>query len=153
MLALALPSTTVTAVEAHQKKCRFIDGAARNLKLGNVQVRCVRAEEYARGAGREAHDAVTSRALASLSVVAEYSFPLLEKGGTMVAMKGAISDQERIQAEKAIAILGGDGVEAMRLEPFLGAENRWVYVSRKVTATPASFPRRAGVAARRPLGG
>ena len=152
VLALALPSATVTAVESHQKKCRFIEQAAATLQLDNVEVRCSRAEEYGREAGWEAHDAVTSRALASLPVVAEYSFPLLETGGAMIAMKGGISDQERIRADKALAILGGDGLESIRLEPFVGAENRWVYLSQKVAGTPASFPRRAGLAVRRPLG-
>jgi 16S rRNA (guanine527-N7)-methyltransferase len=153
VLALALPSTRVTSVESQQKKCRFIEQASIKMGLRNVEVRCVRAEDYGRGAGRGAHDVAVTRALASLPVVAEYSFPLLEPGGTMIAMKGAISNQERIQAENALAILGGGGLESVRLEPFAGAENRWVYLARKERATPDSFPRRAGVATRRPLGG
>lgn len=153
VLALALSSSaTVTAVESQRKKCDFIEQAAKAMSLGNVEVRCARAEDYGRGEGRQAHDVVVSRALATLPVVAEYSFPLLQPNGTMVAMKGAISDEERIQAEKALDILGGSGLEAIRLEPFAGAANRWVYLSRKVRVTPASFPRRAGVAVKRPLG-
>jgi 16S rRNA (guanine527-N7)-methyltransferase len=85
-------------------------------------------------------------------VVAEYSLPLLELGGTMIAMKGAISDEERIQAESALAILGGGELLSKRLEAFAGAENRWVYLTEKVRATPPSYPRRPGVAVRRPLG-
>jgi 16S rRNA (guanine527-N7)-methyltransferase len=153
VLALALfPSVRVTAVESQQKKCRFIEEATRRMGLTNVETRCERAEDYARGDGRIAHDVVVSRALAALPVVAEYSFPLLEHGGSMVAMKGAISDEERIQAEKAVDILGGAGLESIKLEPFAGAENRWVFMSRKIKPTPASFPRRTGTAVRRPLG-
>jgi hypothetical protein len=70
----------------------------------------------------------------------------------MIAMKGAISYEERIQAEKALAILGGGGLESVKMEPFAGAENRWVYLARKERATPGSFPRRTGTAVRRPLG-
>ncbi len=153
VLAIALPSARVTAVESQQKKCRFIEQAANVMGLRNVDVRCERAEDYGRKAGRGAHDVVVSRALAALAVVAEYSFPLLERGGAMVAMKGAISDQERIQAEKALAILGGGGLESVKLEPFAGAENRWVYLAQKEGVTPPTFPRQAGTAARRPLGG
>lgn len=153
VLGLALPSARVTAVESHKKKCGFIEQAARAMGLNNVDVQCVRVEDYGRTAGRAAHDAAVSRALAPLPVVAEYSLPLLEEGGAMIAMKGAVSDQERIQAEKALAILGGGDLEAIRLEPFPGAENRWVYLARKLRATPASFPRRVGIATRRPLGG
>jgi 16S rRNA (guanine527-N7)-methyltransferase len=152
VLGLALPWARVTAIESQAKKCRFIAQAASTMRLHNVEVRCARAEDYGRGAGRQAQDAVVSRALAALPLVAEYSFPLLEPGGTMVAMKGRISDEERIQARNAIAILGGGELESVKLEPFAGAENRWVYLARKVGATPASFPRRAGTAARRPLG-
>jgi 16S rRNA (guanine527-N7)-methyltransferase len=153
VLALALPQSAVTAVESQKKKCLFIEHAADTLELSNVDVRCERAEDYGRRAGREAHDVVVSRALAALPVVAEYSLPLLRRGGEMVAMKGSVSDQERIQAEKALAILGGGPLESFKVEPFAGAENRWIYLAPKEGPTPASFPRRAGTAARRPLGG
>jgi 16S rRNA (guanine527-N7)-methyltransferase len=152
VIALALPSTTITAVESQRKKCGFIEGAARAMSLDNVEIRCQRVEEYGRTARRETHDLAVSRALARLAVVAEYSFPLLELGGTMIAMKGLISDEERIQAEQALGILGGSGLQPMRLEPFAGAENRWLYLAQKQRATPASYPRRPGVAVRRPLG-
>ena len=102
--------------------------------------------------GREAHDVVVSRALASLPVVAEYSLPLLSPGGTMVAMKGEISNQERIQAQEALDILGGDALGAMALDPFPGAMNRWVYTARKQRATPPGYPRKAGIPSKRPLG-
>ena len=75
VLALILPSARVTAVESQQKKCRFIEQASTEIGLLNVDIRCTRAEDYGRGTGREAHDAVVTRALASLPVVAEYSFP------------------------------------------------------------------------------
>jgi 16S rRNA (guanine527-N7)-methyltransferase len=157
VLALVLPSARVTAVESQQKKCRFIEQASSEMGLHNVEIYCARAEDYGRGgglgAGHGAHDVAVTRALAALPVVAEYSFPLLEHGGTMIAMKGAISNQERIQAERALAILGGGGLESVKLEPFAGAENRWVYLARKERATPDMFPRRAGIAVRRPLGG
>jgi 16S rRNA (guanine527-N7)-methyltransferase len=152
VLALALPAVKVVAVESQQKKCGFIKGAAAAMGLTNVEVRCARAEEYGRAQGRAVHDVVVSRALAALPVVAEYSLPLLVQGGVMVAMKGAISNEERIHAQKAIDILGGDRLESSKLEPFEGAENRWVHISRKIRPTPASFPRRPGIATRHPLG-
>ena len=49
----------------------------------------------------------------------------------MVAMKGSISDQERIQAASALGILGADRLEAVRLHPFQGARERWVYLAKK----------------------
>jgi 16S rRNA (guanine527-N7)-methyltransferase len=152
VLAIVL-SAEIVAVESQQKKCGFIERAAEALSLKNVTVHCARAEEYGRSEGRQAHDVAVSRALAALPVVAEYSIPLLAIGGCMVAMKGAISDQERIQAERALGILGGGSLDSVRLQPFPEAQNRWVYLARKIRPTPPGFPRRTGMPAKRPLGG
>jgi 16S rRNA (guanine527-N7)-methyltransferase len=152
VLALALPGAKIVAVESQRKKCAHIGRAAEALSLRNIEVYCARAEDYGRAVGREAHDVVVSRAVAALPVVAEYSLPLLVVGGTMVAMKGAISDQERTQGEKALGILGSDLLEAVRLQPFSGAHNRWVYLARKIRVTPGEYPRRPGIPAKRPLG-
>ena len=93
-----------------------------------------------------------SRALAALPVVAEYSVPLLRHGGTMVAMKGLISDQEWSQGVAALGILGAEKLRAVRLRPFPEATNRWAYVAQKTGVTPPGYPRRTGIPAKRPLG-
>lgn len=152
VLALALPRAEVTAIESQRKKCAHIERTAEALGLGNVIVRCARAEDHARTGGREAYDVVVSRALAALPVVAEYSLPLLRVGGNMVAMKAHISDHERTQASHALGILGADELEVVRLDPFPGSRDRLVYVARKVRPTPEAYPRRAGMPAKRPLG-
>lgn len=152
MLALALPGTRVTAIESLHKKCEHITKAADTLGLVNLTVRCLRAEEYGRTEGRETHDVVVTRAVAALPVVAEYSLPLLRIDGVMIAMKGAVSDQECTQAVRAVGILGADAIDAVQLDPFAGSTNRWAYLATKVRATPREYPRRPGVPARRPLG-
>jgi 16S rRNA (guanine527-N7)-methyltransferase len=152
VLATALPDTSITALESQRKKCHFIAETAGVLGLGNVRVCCERAEEHARGDWRETYDVAVSRAVGSLPVVAEYSLPLVRTGGHMVAMKGSISDQERIQAEAALDILGAGSLQAVKMDPFPGAENRWVYLAQKRVPTPDFFPRRAGVPSKRPLG-
>ncbi|MBN1632129.1 MAG: 16S rRNA (guanine(527)-N(7))-methyltransferase RsmG [Thermoleophilia bacterium] len=152
VLALALPGAEITAVESVGKKCAHIEKCADALGLKNIRVRSLRAEEYGRLEGREAHDVVVSRALAALPVVCEYSLPLLKVEGTMVAMKGPISDQERIQAERALGILGSDRLEVVRIMPFVGAHDRWACMARKARPTPGGYPRRAGIPAKRPLG-
>lgn len=153
VLALVLPRMQVVAVESHRKKCAHIEWAAEVLSLANVEVRCARAEDYGRKEGREAHEVVVSRAVAALPVVAELSVPLLANGGTMVAMKGAISDQERIQAELALGILGCGPLDVVRLRPFPSAENRLAYLAHKIRPTPDRYPRRPGIPGKRPLGG
>jgi 16S rRNA (guanine527-N7)-methyltransferase len=152
VLALALPALQVVGVESQRKKCDFMERVATVLSLDNVEIRCARAEDYGRREGRETHDVAVSRAVAALPVVAELSLPLVAVGGSMVAMKGSISDQERIQAEIALGILGSETLEVVRLRPFAGAENRFAYVGRKTRATPECYPRRPGIPGKRPLG-
>jgi len=152
VLAMALPGASVSAVESQGTKCDFIQAAARTLGLANVSVWRTRAEEHGRGVGRAVYDVGVSRALAALPVVAEYSLPMLRIGGTMVAMKGSISDQECTQGLRALDILGADGMDEIRLQPFMGAENRWAYVAIKTRPTPEAYPRRPGIPAKRPLG-
>ncbi len=152
VLALALPTCQVTALESQRKKCAYVEQTAGTMRLQNMTVVCARAEDYGRGGGRGQHDVAVSRAVASLPVVAEYSVPLLKQGGTMIAMKGLISDQERIEATTALGILGADGLDAVRLEPFEGAANRWAFVAHKVRPTPREYPRRPGTPVKRPLG-
>lgn len=151
VLALVLPGTTVTAVESVGKKCEHISHTAEVLGLSNVRVACMRAEDHARTEARAVYDVVVSRALAPLPVVVEYSMPLLREGGTMVAMKGAISDQERTHAVAALGILGSGRMEAVQLAPFTGARDRLAYVAKKTGMTPDAYPRRAGVPLKRPL--
>jgi len=151
VLAIAQPNTRVVALDSVGKKCRFVEFAASKLGLGNLQVICERAEELGRGEGRERFDVATSRALAALPVVAELTLPLVKMGGHMVAMKGALSDQERIDGEFALGILGGGQLEELRIVPFPSADNRWLHVAQKESATPERYPRRVGVPAKQPL--
>ena len=152
VLALALPGLEVTAVESVGKKCRFIEEAARELGLQNLRVWCGRAEILAQGENRGTFDAVVARAVASLPVLAELGLPLLRTGGALVAMKGALDPKERAQGERALGILGGGPLEGARVDPFPGAENRWLYVARKMRVTPDGYPRRPGVPQKDPLG-
>ena len=152
VLALALPHAIVTAVESQGKKCKHIEHAAEASGLLNVRVCCKRAEDHGRVDGRGSYDVVVSRAVASLPVLAEYSVPLLRVGGSMVAMKGVVSDQERTQAVAALGILGAGELEMVRLDPFTGSRERSVYLATKLEETPSAYPRRAGVPRKRPLG-
>jgi 16S rRNA (guanine527-N7)-methyltransferase len=152
VLALALPGTHITAIESQRKKCDHIGRAVETLQLDNISVRWSRAEDHARAGGLEGYDVAVSRAVAPLPIVAEYSLPLVRVGGAMVAMKGAVSDQERTQAVRALGILGGGRLEVFPLDPFPGSRDRSAYVAEKLRATPRIYPRRAGVPSKRPLG-
>ncbi len=153
VLALALPNTSLVALESQEKKCAFIRKASQDLGLSNLSVECARAEDYGQGAMRASFGLAVSRALAPLAVVAELSLPLVKLGGVMIAMKGSVSNQERTQGEKALAILGADSMDIVRLHPFLGAENRWACVAVKRRETDPQLSPSSGDAGEETAGG
>lgn len=148
-LAVALPRAEVALVESAARKCAFIRTAADAAALRNVEVVPERAESW--GAGLGALDLATARALAPLAVLAEYAAPLLREGGALVAWKGRRDpDEERAAADAAREL--GLALEQVRaVDPYPAAEHRHLHVLRKVAPTPARFPRRPGMARKRPL--
>ena len=98
-----------------------------------------------------AFDVVTARALGSLPVLCEYAAPLLREGGVLVAWKGAVDDAEEADGLAAAAILGLERDAVLAVAPYPGSERRTLHVFRKVTPTPDRYPRRPGMAAKRPL--
>jgi 16S rRNA (guanine527-N7)-methyltransferase len=150
VLAAALPHARVDLVEAARRKCEVIERLA---AAAGIDARAVpgRAEEWAADEGRAAYAAVTARAVAPLAVLAEYAAPLLRDGGVLVAWKGARDDAEEAAGTAAAGILGLDGPRVVPVRPYKGSRNRHLYVYSKVRETPDRFPRRTGVAAKRPL--
>ena len=150
-LAIAIPRARVFLVEGNGRKCEFMQDTATELGLPNVEVVHRRAETWHDGLGRM--DVVTARALAALDVVAEYAAPLLRLGGALVAWRGQRDSAAEAEAERAAAILGLSVERPMRVEPYPGAVSRHLHVMIKREPTPNRFPRRDGVARKRPLGG
>ena len=149
-LAVALPDASVRLVESQRRKCEFLARAIESAGIGNVSVVCARAEEWGEGIGSNA--AVTARALAPQPVVLEYAAPLLSPGGTLIDWRGRRDDQEELASLRAAEELGMERVEVRRVEPFPGARDLHLHVFCKRSDTPGRFPRRAGMARKRPLG-
>jgi 16S rRNA (guanine527-N7)-methyltransferase len=149
VLAAVLPRARVVLVESVGRKCEFLRSAAHGMGLANVEVVWARAEEWHDGLGR--CDAVCARAVAALPVLYEYAAPLLCDGGVLVAWKGAVDELESADGAAAAGHLGL-AVEPVRaVAPFSGSERRTLHLARKVAPTPAGYPRRAGMASKRPL--
>jgi 16S rRNA (guanine527-N7)-methyltransferase len=149
-LAAALPDARVALVESAIRHCRYLERAVAAGHIGNAEVVHARAEEWAAGLG--AHDLVTVRAVAALPVLCEYAAPLLADGGALVAWKGAVDPAEAAAGTAAAAQLGLEPVEVRAVEPYPAAQGRTLHVFAKVAPTPARFPRRPGMAVKRPLG-
>jgi 16S rRNA (guanine527-N7)-methyltransferase len=149
-LAVALPRSQVWLVESNGRKCTFIVHAAEASDITNVQVVNARAEAWLDGMA--SCDLVVARALAPLAVVAEYAAPLLRVGGTLVAWRGRRDHADEESGARAAAELGLEPAPPMRVEPYPGALHRHLHPIAKVAETPARFPRRPGIARKRPLG-
>ena len=136
-LAAACPDVTFFLLESNRRKCDFLQEIAGDFP--NVEVVCERAEEHAAGVGRDRYGTAVSRALAPPPVAAEWCLPLVATGGTAVLFVGPSADSGAVArvAEK----LGAEGPQ--------GADG--LLVLRKVRPTPEGFPRRPGIAKKRPL--
>ncbi len=152
-LAVALPAAHVDLIESVGRKCEFMRQAIAAAGIANAAVHNLRSEDWAAGAGREAYDAVTARAVGRLSTLAELASPLLRNGGVLVAWKGRRDEDEERQLERAAGSLGMVPETVIDVGGrYSGSEHRHLHVIRKAGPTPADLPRRPGVAKNRPRG-
>ncbi len=130
-LALALPDRTVTLLEANGRKCEFL----RRHAPPNAEVVHGRAEELE----PDRFGVAVAKALAQPSTAAEWCLPLVRPGGAAILWVGPTADPERVA--RVAERLGGACVDSPA--GFLVLEKR--------APTPPGFPRRPGVAKKRPL--
>jgi 16S rRNA (guanine527-N7)-methyltransferase len=150
VLAAALPEADMSLVEANRRKCAFLERAVERMQLPNVTVVSARAEEWP-AASPAPRDLVTARALASLPVLVEYAAPLLDEDGTLLAWKGRRDAAEEADGAAAALATGLELVDVRPVSPWEGAENLHLHLYVKVGLTPNRFPRRPGIARKRPL--
>jgi 16S rRNA (guanine527-N7)-methyltransferase len=132
-LAAALPEREVTLLEASRRKCEFLEEWAR--EFPNVRVVCGRAEEQS----PERFGVAVAKALAKPPVALEWCLPLVAVGGAALLYAGASAVPAAV--ERVAERLGG-GPPALE---------SGVLVVPKVASTPPGFPRRPGMAKKRPL--
>lgn len=148
-LAVALPGVEFRLVESQARKCAFIEGLRAAAGIANADVVRARAEEWVEGTGT--NDVVLARALAGVGIVVEYAAPLLRVGGTLVDWRGRrdlLAERPGLEAARQ---LGLELTEVRHVKPYGGARDHHLHVYVKDRDTPAGFPRRAGVARKRPL--
>ncbi|HEV8097820.1 MAG TPA: RsmG family class I SAM-dependent methyltransferase [Gaiellaceae bacterium] len=133
-LAHALPEREVTLLEATRRKCDFLERWTADLP--NLRVVCGRAEEQP----LDAWGVAVAKALAPPPVAAEWCLPLVAPGGAAVLFVGPTAQAE--QVARVAELLAAE----LELESPPG-----LLVLRKARPTPPGFPRRPGVARKRPL--
>jgi 16S rRNA (guanine527-N7)-methyltransferase len=136
-LASVRPDLQFALLESHRRKCDFL----RRIGAGfeNVSVVCERAEEHGAGEGRDAYGTAVARALAAPQVAAEWCLPLVRPGGRAVLFVGPSADL------KAVAKAAGELAAEVEESP------SGFVLLRKTGPSPERFPRRPGVAKKRPL--
>jgi 16S rRNA (guanine527-N7)-methyltransferase len=151
-LKIARPELHLTLLEATGKKAEFLRFLVERLGLRQVRVLNARAETAGQEAAhREQYDLALARALADTAALAELTLPLVRVGGHVIAQKGDDPRAETQAAERAIGTLGGRVGEIMPVEvPGLEAA-RHLVILEKISATPARYPRRPGMPAKRPI--
>ena len=151
-LKLYRPELDITLMDSLGKRLKWLDEVIQALQLNNIQTCHMRAEDAGHSKQhREKYDVVASRAVARLSVLAEYCLPLVKVNGVFVAMKAASYEQELEEAQNALKVLGG---EVLRIKPVCLPEltdKRVIIYIRKTNNTLKTYPRRAGVPDKNPL--
>ena len=155
-LAIARPRWEVTLLDTLQKRVAFLDAAAEECGATNVKTLWSRAEDAGKVGSehREAYDIVTARAVAELRTLAELCVPLVRVGGSWVAAKNSTTSTaaETAAAAAAVELLGGAPLVAVEVQSEgPDGEMRTAVVSAKARETPGKYPRRAGLANKRPL--
>ncbi len=139
-LRILEPSIRLTLLDSLGKRINFLQGVCDQLGLSDVDCVHARAEEFA-AKHRESYDIATSRAVASLPLLAELSLPLVKVGGYFLPMKAVDSDEELASAAHAIRVLGARlaDVKDYRI-PGTEVTHRLVVIE-KVAPSPAKYPR------------
>ena len=146
-MAIACREARVTLLDSLGKRMAWLEPTLQTL---GVEARCItaRAEEAAADM-RESFDYAASRAVARLNILLELTAPYVKVGGAVLALKGAAAREELEEAKSAVSKLGLK-VEKVQEFPIDGASH-YVIVLRKVSPTPAKYPRRYAKIKQSPL--
>ena len=151
-LAIMNNKNKFVLVDSLNKRINFLNDVKEKLELENVDAIHARAEEFCQNKMyREKFDIAVSRAVANLSVLAEYLLPAIKVGGKVICMKGSKIDEELNDAKFALKELGGNVI--LREEFCLPETDmkRNIIIVKKIKETPKKYPRKSGLPAKQPL--
>lgn len=149
-LLIARPDLKLTLLDSLQKRLLFLEAVLQDLGLEADLVHS-RGEDGSKHAHyREQFDFATARAVANLSVLAEYCLPYVKVGGAFIAMKGRAITEELSTASKAIAALGGGTPQVFSFD-LDGIGERNIILIEKISQTSSIYPRSSAKIAKKPL--
>ncbi len=151
-LKVANPDWRMALVDSIGKKCEFLRAVVGAMEMNRVEVHMKRSEELGHDKEhREKYDFAFARALSSLSTLIEYGLPFLKIGGLLIAHRGRTAAEEASRVNVALEQLGGEIAEVRHYEIAELGGSRALVVVKKVAPTSKHYPRRTGVASKRPL--
>lgn len=152
VIAGCITDSPVTLLDSLEKRVNFLLQVKDKLNLTNIQCVHSRAEDLARDKTyRESFMWVTARAVAPLPVLLEYCAPFVKVGGYFLAMKGNRADDEISNAKNAIRVLGLELNSVHKFELPLSMGERSIIKFKKKIPISEGFPRKAGIASKKPL--
>lgn len=132
----------VTLFDSLKKRLNFLDEIIEKLNLTNCTTLHGRAEDLSHQSFRESFHIATSRAVARLPILLEWTLPYVKQGGYMIALKGAIYEEEIGESTKALDILKGRITDVKQVTlPTLDDTRAVVYIE-KTGKTPKQYPRK-----------
>lgn len=149
-MLIARPDLKMTLIDSTNKKLNVIRDILEKTEL-EADVVHIRAEEAGKSKEfREQFDFSTARAVSNLRDLSEYCLPFVKVGGTFISMKSAKADEEIADGKNAIKLLGGEIADKKTFELEDSGE-RSIILIKKVSATPAKYPRPSAKIAKFPL--
>lgn len=151
-LAILYPDKEFLLVDSLKKRIDFIDEVIRIMGLVNVRTLHRRAEDVGSDVKyRGKYDLCLTRAVAKLSVLLEYSIPVLKVGKFLYAYKGIKVKEEIESSEMARYLLGAEIIDVRKIEINDIRFDHSVIVIEKTRGTSGKYPRKAGIPNKVPL--
>ncbi|MBE6159499.1 MAG: 16S rRNA (guanine(527)-N(7))-methyltransferase RsmG [Lactobacillales bacterium] len=140
VLKIVFPNLKITLVDSLNKRIEFLKDVKEKLKLENLEIIHARAEEFAR-INIEKFDVVTARAVAHLSILLEYSIPMVKINKYFIAMKGNINE-ELEESKNAIKLLNSELEEVIEFKLPIEESTRNLVKITKISKTNTKYPRK-----------
>lgn len=150
VLAIFNPNINFVLMDSVGKKTIFLEKVKQHLNLENVTVVNSRAEDYIDESTRENFDVGLCRGVSKLNVILEYMIPFLKVNGIFLAQK-MVGTEEENEAISALEILNSEIKEIHRYKLPNYGDERVVIEIQKNEITDKKYPRRAGIALKKPL--
>ncbi|WP_320673954.1 16S rRNA (guanine(527)-N(7))-methyltransferase RsmG [Prochlorococcus sp. MIT 1341] len=153
-IAIALPNSQFTLVDAASKKTRILKNMIEEIGISSrVKILNERAEITGQNKSyRSMFDIAMARAVAPAPIVAEYLIPLLNHTGEAILFRGKWTNDDKVNLTKAIKLLKADliKIEIQHLPYKLGLRHQ--IRLKAIASCPMKYPRKVGIPSKHPLG-